>query len=140
MLARSLFSLAIAVMAGLFLASPADASSRFTVTNKTDHLVKVIIYSGADNHCTYEEKTKSVPSGNSRSFGCTGNGKQRCNVKFKQQGNQVCKINKTKCGARAIRVPNKVEVTLSYDENGEVVCNGKKPPEKTDNAAQSPQS
>lgn len=140
MLARSLFSLAVAAMVGLFLASPADASSRFTVTNKTDHLVKVIIYSGADNHCTYEEKTKSVPSGNSRSFGCTGNGKQRCNVKFKQQGNQVCKINKTKCGARAIRVPNKVEVTLSYDEDGEVVCNGKKPPEKTDSSTQSPQS
>lgn len=140
MLARPLLSFAVAAMAGLFIASPADASSRFTVTNKTDHLVKVIIYSGADNHCTYEEKTKSVPSGNSRSFGCTGNGKQRCNVKFKQQGNQVCKINKTKCGARAIRVPNKVEVTLSYNEDGEVVCNGKKPPEKTDSATQSPKS
>ena len=140
MLARHLFAFAVAAITGLVLASPADASSRFTVINNTDHLVKVIIYSGADNHCTYEEKTKTVPSGKSRSFGCTGNAKQRCNVKFKQYGKQVCKINKTTCGVRAIRVPNKVEITLSNDENGDLVCKGKKPAEKTDSAVQSPQS
>lgn len=140
MLARHVFAFAIAAMVGLFLGPAADASSRFTVTNKTDHLIKVIIYSGADNHCIYEEKTKTVPSGNSRSFGCTGNGKHRCNVKFKQYGKQVCKINKTTCGLRAIRVPNKVEVTLSYNEDGEVVCKGKKPPEATASDVQSPQS
>lgn len=139
MLYRHQFAFTIAAIAGLFFTSPAEASSRFTVTNKTDHLVKVIIYSGSDTHCTYEEKTKTVPTGNSRSFGCTGNGKQRCDVKFKQYGNQVCKINKTKCGGRAIRVPNKVEVILSNNEDGDVVCRGKRPPEKTDTPSQSSQ-
>ena len=134
MLFRFLFAFALAAISGLFLASFADASSRFTVTNKTDHLVKVIIYSGTDDVCMYEEKIKTVPKGNSRSFGCKGNGKQRCNVKFKQYGNQVCKINKTECGVRAIRVPNDVEVILSNNDEGEVVCRGKRPPEKTDSS------
>jgi hypothetical protein len=130
----------VAFTVSLFFAMEAQATSRFSVQNDTDEKVNVYIYTGGDTVCSIHEKLKSVGPGKNSSFGCTGNGKQRCNVKFKQQGNQVCKINKTKCGARAIRVPNKVEVTLAYDENGEVVCNGKKPPEKTDTAAQSPQS
>lgn len=140
MLSRHLLALAIAALTSVFLAQHADANSRFTVTNKTDKLVKVIIYSGGDDHCTYEEKIKTVPSGKSRSFGCVGNGRQRCNVKFKQHGAQVCKINKTTCGLRAIKVPNKVEVILSYNDDGLVVCNGKKPPETTDGDTTSPQS
>ena len=140
MLFRSLTAVSLASAAGLFLTLDADANSRFTVENQTELKANVYIYSGGDNYCSFEEKLKAASGGETDSYGCTGNGKQRCNVKFKQQGNQVCKINKTKCGARAIRVPNKVEVTLSYDEEGEVVCNGKKPPEKTDSSTQSPQS
>ena len=135
MLTRPLFAFAFAAIVGLFWAAPADASSRFTVTNKTDHLVKVVSYSGTDTVCMFEEKTKTVPKGKSRSFGCKGRGNQRCKIKLKQYGDQVCKINKTTCGLEAIVIPNKMDLILSKNKDDVVVCRGKMPPEKTDSAS-----
>ena len=120
MLFRPLASLVTASTASLLFAMDASATSRFTVQNDTDKKVNVYIYSGGDTLCSIEEKMKSVSAGKTDSFGCTGNGKNRCQVQFYAEGNQVCKKQNNSCykdNSRKLKNGEKAVITHD-DENG----------------------
>jgi len=117
MLLKSLTALTLATVAGLALSLDASATSRFTVDNVTDNKVDVTIFAGGDASCTIPEKVKSVPSGNTRTFGCTGNGKHRCKATFHIKGTRICGDDYNTCASDGgLRVKNGKTVVIEGDE------------------------
>ena len=94
---RHLVPFLIASISSLFFALDADATSRFSVQNDTDEKVNVYIFTGGDTVCSVHEKLKSVGAGNNASFGCTGNGKNRCQIQLYADGKMICKAQHNSC-------------------------------------------
>lgn len=74
---RKLFSLALLILA---VPSLASATSHFTVQNNSNDKIKLQVYDGDDSICFQEAKDVDVDGNSSKSFSCTGGGKQRCRV------------------------------------------------------------
>ena len=112
--------LSVAAIAGLFIAvstAPiAEASPRFKVTNNADAKINVYIYTGDDSVCTWEEKLKSVSVGETDSYGCTGNGKGQCKVRFYAHGYEICKSARDTCMDHGIKVKGGTSITITKDE------------------------
>lgn len=104
------------------LSPMAEANSRFTVENDIDDKVNLYIYTGDDTACLIEQKTKSVPSGESRSFGCAGNGKNQCRVTLFADGGGICKGKLDSCGKKAMRVKNHTKITVAHNGSGGYRC------------------
>jgi len=115
---RALFSLALLILAVPGLAS---ATSHFTVQNDSNHKVSLAIYNGDDSSCLFEAKDVSVDSGESKSFSCTGGGKQRCKVTVSvpdYDDDEACEQIVNGCGTEAtINVPDgaTLVVEINYD-------------------------
>ena len=108
-----------AAIAGLCIAMStapiAEASPRFSVTNNADAKINVYIYTGDDSVCTWEEKLKSVSKGETDSYGCTGNGKGQCKVRFYAHGDEICKSARDTCMDNAIKVKGGKSITITKD-------------------------
>lgn len=100
---RALVSLALLVLAAPGLAS---ATSHFTVTNNNNRKVVLSIYDGNDSSCIFDAKGESVDPGETKSFTCTGGGKQRCKVEVAVQENdeEACSQITSGCGTVALVV------------------------------------
>lgn len=122
MLMKHLTALTLASAASLFIGLEAEANSRFTVENQMDVQATVYIFNGADNVCTEERTFKRVSAGETDSYGCTGNGKNRCKIQIYVDGKKICKKQHNSCSDRARKIDNHGYVTLSKDEDGEFVC------------------
>jgi hypothetical protein len=122
MLFKSLTAISLASAAGLFLTLDADANSRFTVENKTELTANVYIYSGGDPYCSFEEKLKTASGGETDSYGCTGNGKNRCKIQLYMRGSKICKKQMNTCSNNSKKMDNGAKVTISTDRDGAFVC------------------
>ncbi|MEO1659369.1 MAG: hypothetical protein AAFR51_00165 [Pseudomonadota bacterium] len=128
MLIKHLTALTLASAAGLFFSLEAEANSRFTVENQMDVKTTIYIFSGGDGACNTEEKIKTVSAGKTDSFGCTGNGKNRCKIQIYVNRSsssgikQICKKQMNACHGQTRRMQNGDKVTLSKDEDDEFVC------------------
>ena len=124
MLIKPLSMFAAAVVASLALSLDASAVSRFTVTNDTDKPVFVSVFSGGDQLCALEQKSQRVEAGKSETYGCTGNGTQRCRLKFYSAAEkQICKKQNNTCPKDSARkMKNDQEVVISKDEDDDFVC------------------
>ncbi|NQY40500.1 MAG: hypothetical protein HRT80_10415 [Henriciella sp.] len=123
MLIKLFSTLILAVAASVALSLDASAGSRFTVQNDTGKDVFVSIFSGADQFCALEQKSRRIEAGETETHGCTGNGTQRCRLKFSAAGKQICKKQNNTCpldSARKMR--NGEKVVISKDEEDEFVC------------------
>lgn len=119
MLLRPLVTLILASAASLFFAMEAQATSRFSVQNDSDEKVNVYIYTGGDTVCSIHEKLKSVGAGNNSSFGCTGNGKNRCQIQLFAEGKRICKDQQNSCfndGARKLNNGQMVVITHTEED------------------------
>lgn len=117
---RHLAPFILASVASLLFALDAQATSRFSVENDSDEKVNVYIYTGGDEVCSIHEKLKSVGAGNENSFGCTGNGKNRCQIQLYADGKMICKDQHNSCfkdSARKMKNGQKVVITHT-DEDG----------------------
>lgn len=86
-----------------FASSPAaDASPRFSVGNKSDDQLKILIYNGDDGDCNIPLKTKAASSKETDSYGCQGNGKGRCKIEIYKGGYKICKSLHNTCSDGAI--------------------------------------
>ena len=114
----------VAAAASLTLSLDASAASRFTVQNDTEKDIFVSIFSGADQFCALEQKSRRIEAGETETHGCTGNGTQRCRLKFSSAaGKQFCKKQNNTCpldSARKMR--NGETVVISKDEEDAFVC------------------
>ncbi len=100
----SLIGLAsLGLVLAMAAAPSAEASPRFTVTNKTDTKINVYIFTGDDPFCSFSEKLKSVSAGETDNYGCTGDGKGQCKVQFYASGNEICKDDRNTCSKGAIK-------------------------------------
>lgn len=117
MLIRFFGAFAIAASAGVLFTSTADASPRFTVHNDTEGTVKVIIYSGNDSACSLEEKTKTISSGKSNTYGCAGHGKGRCKIRMKYKSDVICKSHTNTCDGKSTKIDDGGAVTVSQNNN-----------------------
>lgn len=124
MLIKPLSVVAVAVIASLALSLDASAVSRFTVTNDTEKHVFVSVFSGGDQVCALEQKSQRVEAGKSETYGCTGNGTQRCRLKFYSAAEkQICKKQSNTCpNDSARKMKNGQEVVISKDEDDDFVC------------------
>lgn len=121
MLIKSLSILTIAAAAGLVSTMAAEASPRFTVTNKADKMVKIFVFNGDDSGCHLEEKVKTIDSGHSNTMGCSGNGKGRCKIYLQQHGERICKSQFNTCGNDATKIDNGGTVT-TWQDGDKVKC------------------
>lgn len=120
MLIKSLTGLALASAAGLFFSLSAEANPRFTVENNSDEKIKIFIYNGGDQTCTAAAKTKKVSPGKTESYGCTGNGKGRCKVRFFSETGEICKSERNTCSGKAIKIDG--GATAKITREGPFVC------------------
>lgn len=119
MLLRYITTIAIASLASLLLAMSADATSRFTAENQTDEKINVYIFTGGDTFCSVQEKLKSFSAGETDSYGCTGNGKNRCQIQLYADGRMICKKQHNSCykdNARKMKNGSKVVITRTEDD------------------------
>lgn len=99
---------------GVLIAVPfADASPRFTATNKTQEKINVYIFAGTDSVCSFEEKLKRLSAGETDQYGCTGGGKGQCKVQFYAQGSQICKSDGNTCSGNASKMKGKSKVEIT---------------------------
>ena len=100
---RVLSSLALLILAAPGLAS---ATSHFTITNDNNRKVVISIYDGDDSSCIFDAKGGSVEAGETKSFSCTGGGKQRCKVAVTVQeyDEEACSQITSGCGTVALVV------------------------------------
>lgn len=124
MLFRCISALIFALAASLVLTLDASASSRFKVQNDTDKHVFVSIFSGGDHLCVAEENSKRVDAESDGAFGCTGNGKHRCKLKFySADEKQICKRQGNSCpNDSARKMKNGAKVVISKDAKGDFIC------------------
>lgn len=118
---RTFAGLALATAAGLCLTLSAEANPRFTVENASDDKIEIYIYNGDDTQCITEAKTKKISPGETESYGCTGNGKGKCKVKFFYTIDQICRSNRNTCNGKAIKLDGGSKVKISSD-NDTFVC------------------
>lgn len=124
MLFKCFSAIILAAVASLTLSLDASAASRFTLQNDTDKHVFVSIFSGGDQFCALEGKSRRVDAGKTETYGCTGNGTQRCRLKFYSAAEkQICKKQNNTCpNDSARKMKNGQEVVISKDEDDEFVC------------------
>jgi len=123
MLFRPFVILMVAFAASLAVAMEAEATSRFSVQNDSPEKVNVYIYTGGDTVCSIHEKLKSVGAGNSNTFGCTGNGKNRCQIQLYADGKQICKKQHNSCFKDNARKMNNGQlVVITYTEEEGYYC------------------
>ncbi len=122
MLIKYLTALSLASAAGLFLTLDANANSRFTVENQVELKANVYIYSGGDSVCSFEEKLKAASGGETDSYGCTGNGKNRCKVQFYINGSKICKKQMDTCKNNSKIMKNGAKATITLDKDREYIC------------------
>lgn len=123
MLFKNLTAFIFAAAVGITLTLDASAASRFKIQNDTDKNIFVLIYMGDDSFCFAEQNSKRVEPESSDAFGCTGNGKNRCQVKFRVEGKQICKKQNNSCfndSARKLR--NGAKAVIAKDDDGDFVC------------------
>ncbi|MEM6555765.1 MAG: hypothetical protein AAF642_07825 [Pseudomonadota bacterium] len=118
----SILSISVLLCSATAVSPLAEASSRFTLENDIDAKVKMYIYTGDDKACLVEQKTKSVPAGKTRSFGCAGQGKNQCRVTLFADGGGICKGKLDSCGGNAMRVKNKTTITVAHNGSGGYRC------------------
>jgi hypothetical protein len=105
---------AAVILLGVLIAAPfADASPRFTATNKTQEKINVYIFAGTDSVCSFEEKLKRLSAGETDQYGCTGGGKGQCKVQFYAQGSQICKSDGNTCSGNASKMKGKSKVEIT---------------------------
>jgi hypothetical protein len=115
---KALVSLAVLILAVPGLAS---ATSHFTVKNQSNQKVTLSIYDGDDSSCIFDAKGESVDSGATKSFTCTGGGKQRCKVAVsvpEYDSDEACEQIATGCGTVALVVipdGETLTVEINYD-------------------------
>ena len=114
MFIKSLAVLTLASMVGLGASFSAEASPRFTIENTSDEKIKIFIYNGDDQTCTAAAKTKKVSPGKTETYGCTGNGKGRCKVRFFSETGEICKSERNTCSGKAIKVDGGSTTTISW--------------------------
>ena len=124
MLFKCFSALILAAIASLALSPDASAASRFTVTNDTEKHVFVSVFMGDDQFCALEQKSRRIDAGKSETYGCTGNGTQRCRLKFYSASEkQICKKQNNTCPLDSARkMKNGQEVVISKDEDDDFVC------------------
>lgn len=114
MLIKPLTALVLAAAAGLFFTLSAEANPRFKIENATDKKIKVHIYNGDDTVCHTTASQGKVMPGNTKSFGCKGNGKGKCKVKLFSGSKRHCRNDRNTCVGKAIKMPGgsraKVEI------------------------------
>lgn len=108
-----LFSAAIGLGIAITASPLAEASPRFTVVNKADSKAKVFIFSGGDTACEFAEKTKTVSSGETDTFGCTGNGKGKCKVSVKVSKQDACEALANTCNEWMVKVEGGSTLTIT---------------------------
>lgn len=115
MFVKSLAVLTLASLVGLGASFGAEASPRFTVENTSDDKIKIFIYNGGDQTCTAAAKTKKVSPGETETYGCTGNGKGKCKVRFFSQiDGEFCKSERNTCSGKAIKLDGGSTTTISW--------------------------
>ncbi len=123
MLIRNLTTVALVAAIGVGFAAQAEANSRFSIENQTDQKFYVYIYSGDDGTCIVTEKSKSVSPGETDSYGCSGNGKNRCKIKvvYKKKYT-VCNTIYNACHNAALKVDNGAKITIVDDVYEDYAC------------------
>ena len=121
MFLKALTALALASAASLLFTMTAEANPRFTVENDSKKKVTVYIFSGDDGICSFEEKQKTVKSGNTASFGCHGHGTGRCKIMLYVNDEQVCRSDRDTCNTSAIKMRDGETVTL-YNKDKKFRC------------------
>ena len=79
----------------------------------------VSIFSGGDQFCALEEKRRRVAAGKTETYGCTGNGKNRCQIQLYAGGSEICKAQRNSCqqdNARKMKNGSKVVITKIEDD------------------------
>lgn len=95
---------AISLGGALAVSSTAEASPRFTVVNDTKASIKVMIFNGGDTTCDVYAKKKTIAAGETKTYGCTGNGKGQCKVVPRAGGEDICDKLTNTCSGYAIKV------------------------------------
>ena len=116
-------AMALALTAGF--GSAAHANSRFTVKNDFFESIYVRVFDGGDISCTAKAKNFEVKPGETKSAGCTGNGKQQCKITVKEESigkfsrDRVCSKLTNTCGAgrKVINIANKQTLIVSGRES-----------------------
>ena len=115
---KALVSLAVLILAVPGLVS---ATSHFTVKNQNNRKVTLSIYNGDDSSCIFDAKGESVDSQATKSFTCTGGGKQRCKVEVSvpdYDDDEACEQITSECGTVALVVipdGETLTVEVNYD-------------------------
>jgi len=124
MLIKAINTFILAGTASLALPLNAGAVSSFSVQNDTEKHVFVSVFAGGDQFCFLEQKSQRVEAGTSKTYGCIGNGKQRCRLKFYSAAEkQICKKQNNTCpNDSARKMKNGEKVVISKDEDDKFVC------------------
>lgn len=122
MLIKHIVVLMAAAALGLLSSLEASANSRFTIENDSYAKVTVQIYSGGDGSCKSPEKTKTASAGETDSYGCTGNGKNRCKVKLRVDGDRICKTQMNTCDDTAQKIDNGDRIVITMPKSGSYEC------------------
>ena len=72
-----------------------------------------------DPFCSVQEKLKTLSAGETDSYGCTGNGKNRCQIQLYAGGSEICKAQRNSCqqdNARKMKNGSKVVITKIEDD------------------------
>ena len=106
MLFRPLAALLIASTATAFFAMDASAKPKFSVENKSNKRVKILIYDGDDSVCSAPDQTKGLGAGDTKTLKCNGGGTGRCKVEVLSEGKPLCKDDLNTCKRKAMNVKN----------------------------------
>lgn len=98
----------VGVLVLLALWHPGEAAAdnpRFTVKNQHSETVHVLVFTGNDATCVFEEKRKTVKSGAEKSMGCQAQESRGCMALIVRKGESVgCRQSSEvkKCGKRNV--------------------------------------
>lgn len=123
MLFRSLIGLTLAAVAGLLLASTAQASPGFTIKNTLKSEVDVYIFFGDETYCGAHEKHERIRAGKTRSYGCSGHGKKTCKVALFVDGREICGAAHNACSKSKIMLKDRSRVIVRPGKKtGKFLC------------------
>ncbi len=123
MLIKPLISLALAVAAGFFFGLGAAASPGFTIENTLKNDVDVFIFYGDETYCGAHEKHQRIRAGKTRTYGCSGQGENKCKIALFIDGREICPSTHNACSKSMIVMKDRSRVIVRQgNKAGELIC------------------
>lgn len=119
---KILASLAVILATSFSLGLTAHAKPTFTLQNDSDSKVVVKIYRDDEATCMSGLKTKKVPVGETQTFSCKNDLKDRCLIQLYVNGVLACRRDQRPCSERAIKMLDGSKLIFAQSDVGKYVC------------------